>query len=111
VLGGHGNRRQRLDAVHDLDLIAVRLAQPHPPAAAGLVDRLHRRGAGRFRDAPQIILVRRVVREADEPGIALLGHVQVMHGVGAAHVQRRGCARRANHAEVREELLRRIEVG
>ena len=111
MLRGHGNRRQRLDAVHDFDLIAVGLAQPHAPAAAGFVDGLDRRGARRFRDTPEIILVPGVVREADELGIALLGDVQVMHGIGAAHVERRRRARRADHAEVREEFLGGIEIG
>jgi len=83
VLAGDGDRRQRLDAAHDLDLIAVGLAQPHAAPAAGLVDRLHLRGAGRLRHAPQIVLARGFVGEADERGIAFLGDVQVMGGVGA----------------------------
>ena len=36
------------DAVHDLDLIAVRLLEPHALAAARLVDRLDAGGARRL---------------------------------------------------------------
>ena len=81
-------------AVHDLDLVAVRLGQPHPLAAARLVDRLDRRGARRLRQPVQVVLARRVVGEADEFRIALLGDVDVVQRIAAAHVERRWrCAR------------------
>src|SRR5215471_3416880 len=56
--------------------IAGSASMPYTTAAAGLVDRLHRRGAGRLRHALKIVLAGRVVRQADEFGITLLGDMQ-----------------------------------
>ncbi len=95
----------------DLDLVAVGLGEPHPLAAAGLVDRLDAGRAGHPGDARKIVLARRVIGKADEFRLALLGHVDVVGAIGAAHVERRGGALRAHHAEAREKLLHEIEVG
>jgi hypothetical protein len=80
-------------------------------AAAGLVHRLDRRGPRRLRDAVEILLARRVVRERHEGGIALLRHVDVAGGARAAHVEGGGRPRRPQHAEMDEKLLHGIEIG
>ena len=105
------NRRQCGDAVHNFDLIAVGFSEPHPFAAAGLIDVLNGRGAARARDALEIVLGRGVIGETDEFRRAFLGDMDVMGGIGAAHIE--GCvgARRAQHSKPREELLHHIEVG
>ena len=97
--------------MHHLDLVAVRLFQPHPLAAAGLVDILHRRGAGRLGEAREVVLARGVVGKPDDLRLALLGDVDVMGRIGAAHIERGRRALRAHQAEAREELLHHIEVG
>ena len=103
--------RQRRDAVHDLDLVAVRLGEPHPLAAAGLVDRLHLRRAGRLGQALEVILALRVIGQPDEFRLALLGDVDVVGRIGAAHVERGGGAVGAYHAEAREKFLGNVEIG
>src|SRR6202035_3444673 len=94
-----------------LDLVAVRLGQAHPLAAAGLVDVLDAGGAGRLGELLQIVLVVDVIGDADEFRIALLGDVQVVRRIGAAHIERVGGTLRPVHAETGEELLRRVEIG
>ena len=61
--------------------------------------------------ALEIVLALRVIGEADEFRIALLGDVDVVEGIGAAHVERGRRARGAHHAEAGEELLLQVEVG
>ena len=97
--------------MHDFDLVAIGVGQPHPFAAAGLVERLDARRAGRPCDAFEIVLARRVIGEADEFRRALLGDMDVVGGIGAAHIQRRVGALGAHHAEAREEFLHDVEVG
>src|SRR5262249_8767448 len=80
-------------------------------AAAGLVDRLDAGRAGRPRDTLEVVLARRVIGKADEFRLALLGDVDVVRAIGAAHIERRAGALCARHAEAREKLLHDIEVG
>lgn len=61
-------RRERRNAVHALDLIAIRLGEPHPLAAAGLVDRLDAAGAGCLGEAGKIVFARRVIGETQNFG-------------------------------------------
>ena len=104
----------RLDALlpgHDLDLVAVGLREPHALAAARLVDRLDVRRARQLGDALEVVLVCGVVGEADEAGAALLGDMQMVVVVGAAHVE---CGRRAlgaDQPEMGEEFLHFVKVG
>jgi hypothetical protein len=105
------DRRQRGDPVHDLDLVAVGLGEPHTLAATGLIDRFHRRRARRLGEAIEVVLARRVIGKAHELRVALLGDVDVVGRVGAAHVERGRRALRARHAEAREELLHHVEIG
>src|SRR5262249_28857305 len=77
------DRRERGDAVDDLDLVAVGLGEPHPLAAAGLVDRLDAGRAGRPRDTLEVVLARRVIGKADEFRLALFGDVDVVRAIGA----------------------------
>src|SRR5262245_18062553 len=51
----HGDGLQLLDPVNDLDLVAVRLLEPHPLAPARLVDVLDARCARRLRDLLEIV--------------------------------------------------------
>src|SRR4029077_7576361 len=92
-------------------LVAVGFGEPHPFAAAGLVERLDRRRAGRPRDAFEIILARRVIGEADEFRRALLGDMDVVDGIAAAHIERRLGALGAYQPEAREEFLHEVEIG
>ena len=101
----HRDRRERLDPVHDLDLVPVRLPQTDPLPAAGLVDPLHRGRPRRLRDPPEVVRARGMVREPHERRVALLRHVEVVGGVRAPHVERVGRPRRPHHAEVGEEFL------
>src|ERR1700733_5743039 len=87
------------DPVHDLDGIAVGFGQADPLAAAGLVDALDTRRAGELCDRLEVVLAADRPREADQSGIALLGDVDVVRRIGAAHIQRRRGACRAHHAE------------
>jgi len=96
--------------MHHLDHVAVGLAQPHPFAAAGLVERLDRRSAWCRGEAAQIVLALGGKGEADEARLTLLGDMEVMGGIGAAHIERAGRALGAPHAEIGEELLHDIEI-
>ena len=107
----HRDRRDLLDAAHHLDLVAVRLGQAHPLAAAGLVDVFDARSAGRLGELLQLVLVVDVIGDADKFGIALLGDVEVVRRIGAAHIERVGGALRPVHAEAGEEFLRHVEIG
>ena len=107
----HRDRRDLLDAADHLDLVAVRLGQPHALAAAGLVDVLDARGAGRLGELLQLVLVVDVIGDADEFRVALLGDVEVVRRIGAAHIERVGGALRPVHAETGEEFLRHVEIG
>jgi hypothetical protein len=107
----HGDGLQLLDPVHDLDLVAVRLLEPHPLTPARLVDVLDARRARRLRDLLEVVQAGRVEREPDEPRIALLRDVEMVRGIGAAHVE--GVVRpfRAHHSEIGQELFGGVEVG
>src|SRR5690242_4159532 len=78
LVARHLHHGHALHAVDDLDLVAVRLGEPHALAAARLVERLDAGGAGQAGGALEVILVRRVVGEADELCAALLHRVQMM---------------------------------
>ena len=99
------DRLRGLDAVHDLDRVAVRFGQADALAAAGFVDVLDPRRAGELRDRLEVVLAADRPGEADESGIALLGDVDVVRRIGAAHIQRRRCSRRAHHAERGQEFF------
>src|SRR5262245_37090327 len=107
----HGDGLQLLDPVHDLDLVAVRLLEPHPLAPTRLVDVLDARRARRLCDLLEIVEALRVEREPDEPWIAILRDVEMVRGIGAAHVE--GVVRpiRAHHSEIGQELFGGVEVG
>ena len=106
-----GDGRQRLDAVHDLDPVAVRLREPDALAAAGLVDALHGGRPRRLRHPLEVVLAAGAVRERQESGLPLLRHVEMVSGVRAAHVERARRPRRPDQAEVSEELLHDVQVG
>ena len=96
---------------HDLDLVAVGLGEAHALAAARFVQRLDAGSAGQLREALQVVLVGSVIGEADELRAALVCDMQMMVVVGAAHVERGGCALGAGESEMGEELLHLVEVG
>jgi hypothetical protein len=104
------DRCNGFDAMHDLDRVAIRLGQADPLAAAGLVERLDARCAGQFRRRLQFLLAGNRPGEAKTLRVTLLGDMDVVHRIGAAHIQRRRRARRAHHAERGEEFLLGIEV-
>ena len=105
------NRRHWRNPVHHLDLIAVRLGQPHALAAAGLVDVLDSGCSGRFGDALEVILARGVIGKAHEFRLAFLGDMDVVVRIGAAHVERGRCALGAYHPEPRKKLFHDVEIG
>ena len=106
-----GDRRRVCDTVHHLDLVAVRLGQPHALAAAGLVEMSRCRVApAAARDALEVVLALGVIGETDNFGIALLGDVEVVRRIGAAHVERGRRAFGAHHAEAGQEFLHAVEI-
>src|SRR2546426_3747303 len=105
------DRRQRRDAVHDLDLVAVGLGEPHAFPAAGLVDRFDA-GCSRSLGQPlEIVLARGVVGHPDEARVALFGDVDMMGRIGPAHVERLTGPLHLGHSEPGEEFLHLIEIG
>ena len=59
----------------------------------------------------EILLAGGEIGEADEFRVALFGDMQVMHRIGAAHVERIRRALGAHQPEAGEKFLRHIEVG
>lgn len=111
-LPSDGNAIDGFDAVHELDLVAVRLAEPHPPAAARLVHRLDARSAGKPGRPLQIVLAADCEGEADQRcAIALLDDFDVVGCLAAAVVERIARPRDLHHAEIVEECFHRVEVG
>ena len=66
VRRGHRKRRERLDALHDLDADAIRIDESHPVAAARLAGRLHAGSARRPCDRLEIRATRRRERDAEK---------------------------------------------
>ena len=104
-------RRHRLEPVDHLDLVAVGVAKAHALAAARLVEVLDPRGAFDAGDLGEVVLARGMKCHADIAGLAQLGDVQMVRGIGAAHEQRLGRARGPDHPEIGQELLREVEIG
>src|SRR3954465_7133995 len=59
----------------------------------------------------QVLLTRGVIGKAYEFRIALLGDMDVVEGIGAAHVERARRALGPHHAEAREKFFHAIEIG
>ncbi len=76
---------------------AVGVVEAHRHAAAGFVER----STGARRRGREHVEVRagRVERQPEEGGLAEVGHVDVVVGVGAAHVERGVGAGGSRHAE------------
>ena len=64
-----------------------------------------------FGDLLKIVLIRHGPGEAEEPGIALFGDVDVVVRIGATHVQRGGSAIGPHHAEGGQKFLLRVQIG
>src|SRR6202012_5980556 len=79
-----------LDAVYDLDGVAVGFLDADALAAAGFVDVLDAGGAGVFAEGVEVVFRFSEPGEAEEGGVAAFGDVDVVHRVGAAHVERVG---------------------
>ena len=107
----HLERLELLDAPHHFDLVAVGLLQAHALAAAGLVDIFDSGSAGRLGDLLQVVLAGRVEGEPDKPRVALLGHVDMMRRIRAAHIERVLGPLHLDEPEVGAELLLDIQVG
>src|SRR5829696_3760569 len=58
----------------------------------------------------QVVLARGVIGKANEFRIALLSDMDVVKGIGAAHVERARRALGAHHAEAREKLFHAVEI-
>src|SRR6185312_10064018 len=110
-VGPHRKRVDLLDAPDHFDLIAIGLAQPHPLAAAGLVDRFNRRGAWNAGNLLEVFLALRIIGKADEAGRTELGDMQMMLGIGPAHEQSVLRPPGPNHAEIEQKLFLLVEVG
>ena len=59
----------------------------------------------------EVVLARRVIGKTYEFRVAFLRDVNVMGGIGSAHIERRGCALGALHPEPGEKLLHDVEIG
>ena len=105
------DRVEHFHAVDDLDLIAVGIRQPHPLAAAGLVDVLDLRGALDPADALKVLHAGGMDRDPDIARLAQFGDMQVVRRVGAAHVERIFGAVGADHPEIGQEFLLAVEIG
>src|SRR6267378_4497066 len=106
-------RRQAFELLHAADrfhLVAVRVVNAHALAAAGLVEVLDAGGPGRLGELFQVVFVIDEKGEADEFRRPEVGDVQVVGGIGAAHVERVRRALGADHAEIRQEFLGFIEA-
>src|SRR6267143_171636 len=107
-------RRQAFELLHPgnhFHLVAVRVVDAHALAPARLVEVLDAGGAGRLGELFQIAFVVDEKGQADEFRRPEVGYVQVVGGIGAAHVQRARGPLGADHAEAGEELLGFIEAG
>ena len=104
------NRRQGLDAVHDLDGVTVGLGQAHAPATAWLVHLLDRGGAVDSGSLVEVFLALDIEREGEEARLAELGDVDVVLRIGAAHVEGRPGPLRPHHAEIGQEFFLLVEV-
>src|SRR2546426_7051850 len=107
-------RRQAFELLHAANhfhLVAVRVVDAHALAAARLVEVLDAGGAGRLSELFEVALAVDVEGEPDEFRRPEVGDVQVVGGIGAAHVERVRGPLGADHAEVDEELLGFIEAG
>src|SRR5262245_20932173 len=110
-VGLHRQRRRAGDAPHHLEPHAVVLGEANAPASARLVQAFHRRGAGRLaRQLVQVLLGPRPEGDTLDLRIALLGDVDVVHRIGAAHVQRVGRTLCRQQPEIAQELLGEVEV-
>ena len=107
----HGQLGQLLHAAHYLHLVAVRVGYAHALAAARLVDVLYARRSGRLGELLELVFVFDIPRQPDELGRAEVGDMDMMVGVGAAHVERVLGTVRAQHAKSGEKLLGLIEAG
>ena len=111
LVAGDLDRFHALLSGDHFDLVAIGLGEAHAPAAARLVNCLDARGAGQPGEALEIVLVGRVVGEADELRTALVHDMKVMMIVGTAHVECSRCALGADQSEMGKELLHLIEIG
>ena len=59
----------------------------------------------------QVVLAARPIGETDEARLALLGDMDMVAGIGAAHVERRAGALHLAHPEAGEEFLHQVEIG
>src|SRR6266581_3863299 len=107
-------RRQAFELLHaenHFHLVAVRIVDAHALAAARLVEVLDAGGAGRLGELLEVVFVLDEKGESDEFRRPEVGDMQVVGGIGAAHVERARGPLGADHAEVGEELLGFIEAG
>ena len=105
------DRVEHLHAVDDFDLVAVGVGQPHPLAAAWLVDVLDRRRALDLRDPLQIFHAGGMDGDPDIARLAQFGDMDVVRRIGAAHVEGVLGAVGPDHAEIGQELLLLVEIG
>ncbi len=97
-----------VDVRDDINDPPVRVGEVHDPSVARFVERFDR--DARFRSEPVQVRARRLERQAEERRLTEMGHVDVMIGVGAAHVQRGVGAKRGVHAERLQEALHLVQV-
>ena len=107
----HRDGCKLLHPVDHLDLVAVRLGQPHALTAAGLIEMLDPGRARCLGQTLEIVLALGVIGKAHELRIALFGDVDMVRRVGAAHVERGRRARGAHQSEPRQKFFRFVEVG
>src|SRR5260370_41138611 len=105
------DRVEHLHAIDDLDLVSVGIGQAHALAAARLVDVFDRRGAVDPRDLLDVLQARRMDGDADIAGLAQFGDMDVMRGIGPAHVEGVPRPVGADHAENRQEPLLLVDGG
>jgi hypothetical protein len=86
-------------------------SEPNPHAAARLVEMLDAGGARRLGERFQRVLIWRVIGKAEELGIALMHHMDVVYWIGAARIDCVLGAFDRYQPEPAEKLLHFIEIG
>src|SRR5439155_16380460 len=105
------DRIEQRHAVDDFDLVAVGIGQPHPLAAAGLVDILDRRGPRGPRYPLEVVVARGMHGDSDIARLAELGDVDVVWRIGAAHIEGVLGPVGTDHSKIGQELFLLVEIG
>ena len=109
-LAHHLNRRRGCDTMHDLDRVAVGFSDADALAAPRFVDIFNAGRTGVFGQGVEVVFAGGGPGEAKESRRAFFGDMDVMGGVGAAHIERGRRAPGAHHAEGTQKFFLLVEI-